>query len=123
MVPFVNPLMVQVVRAVEQLDTTDPLTAALNAVAVYPVTVTPPLSDGASHEITAETLPPVAMTERGSEGGVAGVAVTAFEAEPSPTSLTARRLTEYEVPFVRPKIVKGLFKLPASTHAPEFNRY
>ena len=123
MVPFVNPLMVQVVRAVEQLDTTDPLTAALYAVAVYPVTVEPPLSDGASHETTAEALPPVAMAERGSDGGDAGVAVTAFETEPSPTSLTPRMSTEYEVPFVRPKIVKGLFKLPASTHAPEFNWY
>jgi len=48
----------------------------------------------------------------GASGVPNGVAETADEAVPLPSELTARSRTEYEVPFVRPVIVSGLFVAP-----------
>jgi len=59
-------------------------------------------------------LVPPGVTEFivGASGAPSGVAETAFDAVPLPSELTARNFTEYEVPFVKPVIVNGLFVAP-----------
>ena len=55
-----------------------------------------------SHEIATDAFPPVATKLIGAVGSVYGVPVTASDAVLDPIVLTARTLTEYEVPLFRP---------------------
>jgi hypothetical protein len=62
--------------------------------------------------MTALALPPVADTDVGEPGTVAGVAVTeTVEESESPTPLVAITLKVYVVPFVRPSTVTGELEL------------
>ncbi len=65
--------MVHVKVAVVQV-----LVPSWTAVAVYEVMGEPPSDTGAVHESTAERMPEVALTERGSLGGL-GSGVTALD--------------------------------------------
>lgn len=61
--------------------------------------VAPPLDDGGDHDTVAEVAPGVALTDNGTVGRVNGVAFMVADALPGPAAFTARRRTEYVVPF------------------------
>jgi hypothetical protein len=60
----------------------------------------------------------------GAPGNALGVPLAGDEFRPFPAELTARRRTEYVVPFVRPLIVSGDDVTPPDTHVvPPSNEY
>jgi hypothetical protein len=69
----------------------------------------PPLLAGAEKLTVACALPPVAETETGAPGTVAGVTLfDAADAGPVPTELAAVTVNVYAVPSVRPLTTSGL---------------
>jgi hypothetical protein len=67
----------------------------------------PPFDAGAVNETvrvpSVEVMPEIV----GAPGAVYGVPALGEEAEPGPTTFTAFKETEYEVPFARPVIISG----------------
>ena len=83
-VPFVRPVIVQLVVDVVQVNEPG------DDVTVYAVTALPPLDDGADHDTTADESPNAPDTEVGTPGTVAGTTVDdAEEAEPVPALFVA----------------------------------
>jgi hypothetical protein len=73
------------------------------------VIAAPPLLVGAAKLTVAAALPPLAETDVGAPGIVAGVTLfEAAEAGPVPTELVAVTVKVYAVPLVRPATTSGL---------------
>ena len=68
----------------------------------------PPLEDGAVNATDNCALPGVMPVMVGAPGVVRGVAAVLAVAVPSPTELTARIWTLYNVPLLRPVMTMGL---------------
>ena len=64
-----------------------------------------PFAAPAVNDTETDESPGVATRSVGAAGTARGVTDTAADAAPSPAAFTARRLTEYVVPFVRPPMV------------------
>ena len=101
--PFVRPVTVHDVVAVEQVNEPG------DDVTVYEEIAAPPVDDGAVQETTDWAFAfDVADTLVGAPGTVEGVAeADAIEAEPVPDAFAAVTVNVYAVPFVRPVIVHG----------------
>ena len=73
------------------------------------MTAAPPLLPGGPKLTVATALPPLAETDVGALGVVAGVTLfDAAEAGPVPTELVAVTVKVYAVPSVRPATTSGL---------------
>ena len=115
-VPFVRPVTMCVVAVVPALLSTPP---AGVEVTVYPVIALPPLLTGGVKLTLACAFPPVAVTEVGAPGTVAGV--TLFDAADGalePAALVATTVKAYEVPFTRLVITWVVDVLPALLSTP-----
>jgi hypothetical protein len=92
-VPLTKPLIVHVVGGMFTLTAVEQLTLvpfASVAVVRYPVTVVPPLSNGAVQETSSWPMPEFTTTCLGMPGVVAGVPETSGpENDPVPTALVA----------------------------------
>ena len=71
------------------------------------VIVEPPFETGGTNVTISSSLPGVMELIVGAPGVVTGVPDTDVDEDPAPIEFTARRITEYNVPFVKPVIVKG----------------
>jgi hypothetical protein len=58
--------------------------------------------------VTSDVVVVDVVLDELADAGATGVPLTAFDATESPIAFTALMVTEYEVPFVSPEIVKGL---------------
>lgn len=103
--------------------TVEPVTDAVvqfdppSVVTSYLVIAVPPLAPAVKSR-SMLVCPGVTELMVGASGVPNGVADCAEEAVPLPSELTARSRTEYDVPFVNPVIVSGLFVAPGERADP-----
>ena len=98
-VPFVSPLMTQVVPVPSVVHVSPVL-----AVARYDTMSAPPSSVGGCHETTSSPSPGAVDTLTGTPGTVDGVAVTAEDSSLVLCAFDAVTVIAYSVPFARPAI-------------------
>ena len=101
--PFVSPRAVNDVADVSMVSTVQ-FTPSVLCSTLYPYTVNPPLSNGATHDKSAFESPGVTETFIGIDGFVYGWKPTDAQS-PFPTAVTAFKRTKYVVPFVNPLIL------------------
>jgi hypothetical protein len=70
--------------------------------------ITAPLVAPRLNTTVAEALPRVIDVIVGADGTPAGIPFDAALSSPAPCEFTARNLTEYDTPLVRPVIISGL---------------